>query len=142
MVLYWALPQGLYKPYALLVDAIEPLWRNTEVPVYEVIDDSTNDDFVYDLNFKRVVILPKTDLVVTEDDGVFSKLIYGFGGMRTLALIKPEQLPQHDHDPPKMLTLVLKRLGVDLFNFNPETEKLYELALSARPPWEDDRDYA
>jgi len=142
VVLYWAANQGVYTPHALLIDAIEPLWRSTEVPMYEVVDDSTNDDFVYDPNFKRVVMLPKTDLVVSEEDGVVSNLVYGFGSMRTLALIKPEQLPQHAYDPPTTLTLVLKRLGINLFNFNPETEKLYELALTTRAPWEDDRDYA
>jgi hypothetical protein len=62
--------------------------------------------------------------------------------MRILALIKPDQLPQDDYDPPTTLTLVLKRGGIDIFNLNPETEKLDELALTPHAPWEDEHDYA
>jgi hypothetical protein len=142
VVLYWAPIQGAFKPHALLIDAVEPLWRDTEIPLYETVDDSSNDDFVYDPNFKRVVMTKLTDLLVSEEDGVVSKLIYGFGGMRILALIKPDQLPQDDYDPPTTLTLVLKRGGIDIFNLNPETEKLDELALTPHAPWEDEHDYA
>ncbi len=132
-VLYWLSTAGGFVPHAILIDAIEPLWRYRSEP-------QLTSPISTDPSFKIVTIEQAPSLQVTEghsspDSPAFGSLIVSPGGARTVAMFTA------GFSPPAAGTFVsleLFRPASSIYGNPDETAAIFELLVMPHAPWEDD----
>lgn len=131
LVLYWY----NNKPYAVLIETVEPVWRKRIEPELKPVQTPGED--LYDPNFQQVVWTPIVDLEMIADSDFITNFIIANNGTRTLAFINPSKVPGPDA-PSVTFNLNLHRPKSDLYSRNEETVNLSNITLSAKAPWEGD----
>jgi hypothetical protein len=133
IVMYWLASAGGSTPHAIMLDAIEPLWRSRSEP-------SFTTPVASDPSFKIATIEPVPSLEVVEGIGSPAlPCIGGFvvspGAARTVALFKTGLTI-----PPAgtLLTLDLHRRASNFYGTVDETAPLMQLLVTPQPPWEND----
>jgi hypothetical protein len=133
IVLYWLASQGGYVPHAILIDAIEPLWRYRSEPGFTLPISS-------DPSFKIVTIQSVPSLEVEErlaspGTPAIGSFIVSAGGGRTVALFAPGFTAAAAGTP---VTLQLHRAASAVYGNGDETALIAELLITAQAPWEGD----
>jgi large repetitive protein len=134
ITVYWV-PQGTsHTPYAIMIDAAEPLWRTRTEPRLEDVTDVNGR--VIDAAFQRPVFGEASSLTVFADPGYpISGFVHSTGGCRTLAFIDLGfARPAEDFD----IQLQLGRPPSQMFGLSYESAVLVSLQFAATPPWEED----
>jgi hypothetical protein len=131
LVLYWY----NNKPYAVLIETVEPVWRKRIEPELKPVQTPGED--LYDPNFQQVVWTPTVDLEMIADSDFITNFIIANNGTRTLAFINPSKVPGPDA-PSVTFNLNLHRPKSNLYSRNEETVNLSNITLSAKAPWEGD----
>ncbi len=140
IAVYWVRRPGstAYVPHAILVDAIEPLWRTRQEPVLETVPRAETLVGDFDPAYKRIVpaTVPALRLVESGTSEV-ARFVRSPGGTRTLALLKdPGAATLTAGD--RTLTIVAERTPSVLYGLSLQTIPILTLALGARAPWETD----
>jgi len=131
--LYWLSTPGGFVPHAILVDAIEPLWRYRPEPSFDTPIST-------DPSFRIVTIQPTPSLEVAEaaaspTQASVATFIVSTGGTRTVALFRPGFAP-----PPGGTTVSLRlhRPASAVYGNGDEAALIAALAIPAEAPWEGD----
>jgi hypothetical protein len=130
LTLYW-LPTaaGPAQPYALLVDAAEPVWRSRVAATYETVPGQG------DPAFQRAVLASEPAMrVLDASSGLPAalRLVRSTAGTRTLAI-----LPAVSSWTGVVLRLRLDRTAAPLFGSPAQQATLAEVPLDPLAPWEE-----
>jgi hypothetical protein len=133
IVFYWLASQGGYVPHAILIDAIEPLWRSRSVPGFTT-------PIPTDPSFKIVTIQTETSVEVREAPGTsgntsIGSFIVSPGGARTVAMFKAGFSPPAAGTP---VTLQLHRPLSSTYGNPDQAALIVELVVQPQAPWEND----
>jgi hypothetical protein len=133
IVIYWLASQGGYVPHAILLDAIEPLWRYRSEPGFTTPIPS-------DPSFKIVTINPVASLEVTEAPGspvasTIGSFIASPSGTRTIAMFVGGFAPPASGE---LVTLQLHRPASSVYGNPDETAPIVTLMILPQAPWEND----
>jgi hypothetical protein len=129
ITVYWARRPGAatYSPHAILIDAIEPLWRTRQEPRLETVPDQL------DPAYKRIV--PRTvdalRLIETGSSAI-ARFVRSPGGTRTVALVKDSFAPTG------VITIKAERTESSLYGLSAQTSTVLELQIGTAAPWETD----
>jgi hypothetical protein len=133
IVLYWMKSGTGFVPHAILLDAIEPLWRYRSEPGFTTPISS-------DPSFKIVTIDPVLSLEVEEGAGSpptssIGSFIVSPGGARAVAMFKAGFSP-----PPagSLVTLQLHRPASSIYGNADEIAMILTLIVTPQAPWEND----
>ena len=152
IVIYWLASAGGYIPHAILLDAIEPLWRYRSVPQF-------TNPIPTDLSFEIVIIGTEPSLEVSEvpqaavpeaahltpapspvpaiPPGITSigSFIVSPGGARTVAMFKAGFTPAPTGT---RVTLQLERPASQFYGNPDQTSAIVTLVITPQAPWEND----
>ena len=133
IVLYWLASAGGSTPHAILLDAIEPLWRSRPEPGFSTPISS-------DPSFRIVTIQSVSSLEVLEDIGspafpCVGSFIVSPGATRTVAMFKTGlSIPAAG----TLVTLDLHRRASTYYATADAAAPLLQLLVTPQPPWEND----
>jgi hypothetical protein len=133
IVVYWMKSGTGFVPHAILLDAIEPLWRYRSEPGFTT-------PIASDPSFKIVTIQPVPSLEVKEGAGSppsssIGSFIVSPGGTRTVAMFKAGFSPPASGSP---VTLQLYRPASSIYGNADEVTAILTLIIPPQAPWEND----
>jgi hypothetical protein len=127
IVMYWAPSGNGYVPHAILIDSIEPLWRQRPEP-------SFTKPIATDPTFRIVTIGQMPSLEIVDPTGSIGAFIVSPGGARTVAMFKAGFAPPAAGT---VVTLVLHRPDSTVYGSG-DQEAIVNLPVTPHAPWEDD----
>ena len=133
IVIYWLKSGTGYVPHAILLDAIEPLWRYRSEPGFTTPISS-------DPSFKIVTINSVPSLEVSEAAGSppaasIGSFIVSPGGARTVAMFSAGFSPPASG---KLVTLQMQRPASSVYGNGDENAPIVTLIIQPQAPWEND----
>ncbi|SDD21319.1 DUF6603 domain-containing protein [Niabella drilacis] len=131
--LCWSNQAGDFAPYALLIDAAEPVWRTRTEAVKKPVLNAQMTEI--DPNFKIYENTPVDSMILKQKAGetVILQFVKSTSGTRTLVVFKNIVIP-----PAGLSTTVnIVQPASAFYNFPDKTLPLITLNLSAKAPWED-----
>jgi hypothetical protein len=129
----WGNSSGDFNPYALLIEASEPMWRfRTESQTKPVLNEQLQE---IDPNFKIYEDQPKAAMILKAKSGqnIIRQFIRNSSGMKTIALFNTISWPESG----KTVTVEIEQTASTFYNLPANTKTLIELNLGAKAPWED-----
>jgi hypothetical protein len=124
---------GDFVPYALLIDAIEPLWRNTMLVGSNKVKNEKGD--IIDENF--IIYEPReVPSMVLEGESAQDHIRYfvrNESGTRTLVIFRNKNWPKAGSE----FSLHVKQLGISFFEIEEKSAPLISLKIYPDAPWED-----
>ena len=127
IVMYWAPSGSGYVPHAILIDSIEPLWRQRPEPSFTM-------PIATDPTFRIVTIEQVSSLEVVDSTGSIGAFIVSPGGARTVAMFKAGFAPPAAGT---VVTLVLQRPNSTVYGSG-DQHTIINLPVAPHAPWEDD----
>ncbi len=124
---------GDFIPYALLIEAIEPLWRSTTIADSTTVLNEMNE--VIDPNFK-IYENKKTRTLYLKGDPAEDQVRYfvrSESGTRTLVLLKQKNWP----DTGEVFTLSACQSAVEFYGIPEKNEELLSIRIFPDAPWEE-----
>lgn len=133
IVVYWLASQGTYVPHAILVDAIEPLWRYRSEPGFSTPIPSDPSFRIVTIN--SVPSLEMTELPGSPQASSIGSFIVSSGGARTVAMFRADFSP-----PPtgEVVSLGLYQPASATYGTPDETALIMDLLIMPQAPWEYD----
>ncbi len=133
IVIYWLKSGTGFVPHAILLDAIEPLWRYRSEPGFTTPISS-------DPSFKIVTINSVPSLEVSEAAGSppaasIGSFIVSPGGARTVAMFSAGFSPPASG---KLVTLQMQRPASSVYGNGDENAPIITLIIQPQAPWEND----
>jgi hypothetical protein len=133
IVMYWLASGGSAAPHAILLDAIEPLWRSRSEPGFTM-------PIASDPSFQIVTIQAVTALEIVEGaaspaSAAIGSFIVSPGATRVVAMFKTGLTFPPDGT---MVTLDLHRPASVYYNLGDESVPMLQLLVTPQPPWEND----
>lgn len=131
--LLWAAQSGDFRPYGLLVDASEPMWRNRmEAQPKKVLNEQLLE---IDPNFVTYEDQPRAAMILKAKAGenVIHQFVRNSGGTRTLILFHSVSWP----DDGKTVTVLIEQTASSFYNLPAKTLSLVDLKLNGKAPWEE-----
>ena len=133
IVIYWVASGSSFVPHAILLDAIEPLWRYRSEPGFSTPIPS-------DPSFKIVTINPAASLEVTESPvspsaAAIGSFIVSPGGARAVAMFNASFSPPAQG---AVVTLQLHRPASAVYGNPDQAASIVSLLIQPQAPWEND----
>lgn len=128
----WRESGGQYYPYAVLIDAAEPMWRFRQEPLKKTVVNEQNE--VLDPAFVVYEQQTVEHLKLRPASGQtrIRHFVRSTGGTRTLAFLQRSPVLTAS----ETLTIEIVRTSSALFGLAEQSAVLLELELSPTPPWE------
>jgi hypothetical protein len=128
----WREASGQYYPYAVLIDAAEPIWRIRQEPLKKAVVNEQNE--VLDPAFVVYEQQTVEHLKLRPASGQtrIRHFVRSTGGTRTLVFLQRNPLLTAS----ETLTIEIVRTSSALFGLAEQSAVLLELELSPTPPWE------
>ncbi len=133
IVVYWLASLGGYAPHAILIDAIEPLWRYRSEPGF-TMPISTDPSFKI-VTINSVPALEVTEMAGSPAEASIGSFIVSPGGTRTVAMFKAGFAPP---TAGTSVSLGLHRLPSSTYGTPDQTALIIELLIAPQAPWEYD----
>lgn len=130
--LLWNSSSGGFVPYALLVDAAEPVWRKSVIAQAREVKNAQLE--VIDPNFKIYENQPVDSMVMLKSAGEsrISHFIRSSGGTRTLVMLKQTPIPAAG----ETVTVRIAQMEQTFFNLPRKEMDLIRITLYPEAPWE------
>ncbi|CAM2069351.1 hypothetical protein SCOR_28530 [Sulfidibacter corallicola] len=141
LVLYWVPHGSGFRPHAVLIETLEPVWRERQEPKLEVVKDAvvSGQLVASDPNFKVVKVKTVADLELDHPDNMVARFLYANGGTRTLVIFdttNPAVWPQEANQP-VVAEIQVRRHGSPIYqNITSQVATLYRVPLPLDPPWD------
>lgn len=125
---------GDFVPYGILIDALEPLWR--EITISAETKPRNEQNQIIDPNFiiyenQRV---PSVILMALPGEDRITKFIRTSSGTRTLILLDPSKTWNPDGEE---LTVQIRQFESDFFEVTEKTADLISIPIYPDAPWEE-----
>ncbi|QLH06018.1 hypothetical protein [Nitrosopumilus ureiphilus] len=127
ITVFWMQQDEKYVPCIILIDSVEPAWRNRLELRLETVP---NQD---DPTFKRAIDEKVPSLQIQESNGYVSKFICSPSGTRTIVILSEDFIQKVS----RVLFLKFVSPPSNLFDIS-TTEEPLEIRLPFNAPWEDD----
>ena len=124
---------GDFIPFAILIDTLEPVWRNSEIAVPKTVLNEQGN--VIDPNFK-IYETQKVDtmkLVAESGNSRISHFIRSTSGVRTLVMLSNSSISGNGEE----LSILIKQDAVAFFDIPEKVLELFQITLFPDAPWED-----
>lgn len=131
--LLWKTAPTGFVPYAVLVEAAEPVWRKSVKATAKEVRNEQNQ--VIDPNFKIYENQPVDSMVLHHSAGEsrISHFIRSSGGTRTLVMLKPAPIPAAG----ETLTVRIAQVEQPFYNLARKEMDLIRITLYPSAPWEE-----
>lgn len=130
----WTASGSSFRPYAILIDAAEPMWRlRTEPSKNKVLDGANNE---IDPQFQIWENGRTMGLELLEHSGtsIIDHFVRSAGGTRSLLMINPSALSPSGDTP---LTIDIRQPGSTIYDLTEKRETLITITLEQKAPWEE-----
>jgi hypothetical protein len=134
LTILWANHSGDYTPYAILIDASEPMWR-TRIEAVESDPVKNAQGNVIDPAFVIYQNQPVDAMILEPDTGAsrISHFIKTTAGTRTLIVFK--DMPWTD--TPETIGIKITQVASTFYDLPTVSHSIVNLQLSSKAPWEE-----
>ncbi len=131
--LLWSNHAGDFLPYGLLIESSEPVWRMRTEADKVVVKNQQNQ--VVDPAFEVVQNISVQAMLLREEAGhqIIHHFVKSSGGTRTLVFFKDIVWPEAG----KTISIELVQTASDLYALPEKVEKIYNLIVTSKAPWEE-----
>jgi hypothetical protein len=130
----WADTGGGFRPYAVLIDAAEPMWRLRSEPEKKIVKDGAGQEI--DPQFVIWEEGRKMSLELLEHSGtsIIDHYVRSSGGTRCLLMLDQSALSTTGDTP---LTVDIRQPASTFYDMPEKRETLITINLEQKAPWEE-----